>query len=222
MNILIVNAHPEGKSFCSALHNLAVDTLTCNGHTVAESDLYRLSFQPVSDRGNFTTIKDPAYFKPQVEEIHASESGGFAPDLEAEMRKVEDCDLMIWHFPLWWFSVPAILKGWFDRVFAMGRFYGNGRFYETGMMQGKKALLTLTTGGPLEAYQPGGFNGDINSVLRPVQRGMLEFVGFSVLASQICYSVAHISQEERQELLTVYKTRLLAIGAEQPITVGQY
>jgi NAD(P)H dehydrogenase (quinone) len=104
----------------------------------------------------------------------------------------------------------------------MGRFYGNGRFYETGMMQGKKALLTLTTGGPLEAYQPGGFNGDINSVLRPVQRGMLEFVGFSVLASQICYSVAHISQEERQELLTIYKTRLQAIGAELPITVGPY
>jgi NAD(P)H dehydrogenase (quinone) len=35
------------------------------------------------------------------------------------MQKIEWCDLMIWQFPLWWFSVPAILKGWFDRVFAM-------------------------------------------------------------------------------------------------------
>jgi NAD(P)H dehydrogenase (quinone) len=189
---------------------------------VTESDLYRLSFEPVTDRHNFTTIKDPAYFKPQIEEIHASEAGGFAPDLEAEMRKVEECDLMIWHFPLWWFSVPAILKGWFDRVFAMGRFYGNGRFYETGMMSGKKALLTLTTGGPLEAYQPGGFNGDINSVLRPIQRGMFEFVGFSVLAAQICYAPAHISQEARQSELTAYRDRLQQIGAEAPIIVGQY
>jgi NAD(P)H dehydrogenase (quinone) len=180
------------------------------------------SYRCVSDRCNFTTVKNPHFLKPQVEEMHASEAGGFVPELETEMRKVEWCDLMIWQFPLWWFSVPAILKGWFDRVFAMGRFYGFGQIYETGMLKGKKAMLSLTTGGPWDSYQQGGFNGDINGILRPIQRGMLEFVGFQVLAPQIFYSPAHKSQEERLPELEAYCARLWQIEAEQPIEVGHY
>jgi NAD(P)H dehydrogenase (quinone) len=138
------------------------------------------------------------------------------------MRKVEWCDLMIWQFPLWWFSVPAILKGWFDRVFAMGRFYGYGHIYETGVLKGKKAMLSFTSGGPWDSYQPDGFNGDISSILRPIHRGMLEFVGFDVLMPQIFYAPAHKSQEERTAELQAYCNRLKEIESEQPITVGRY
>jgi NAD(P)H dehydrogenase (quinone) len=45
---------------------------------------------------------------------------------------------MIWQFPLWWYSVPAIVKGWVDRVFAIGRAYGQGQMYETEFSKGKK------------------------------------------------------------------------------------
>jgi len=148
MNILIVHAHPEPQSFCSALFTAAVDTLSTGGHDVQTSDLYSIGFDPISDRRNFTTVKNPHYLKPQIEEMHASESGGFVPELGTEMCKVEWCDLMIWQFPLWWFSVPAILKGWFDRVFAMGRFYGYGHIYETVVLKGKKTMLPLATGDP--------------------------------------------------------------------------
>jgi NAD(P)H dehydrogenase (quinone) len=51
---------------------------------------------------------------------------------DREIAKIEAADLMIWQFPLWWFGLPAILKGWAGRVFAMGRTYGNGHVYETG------------------------------------------------------------------------------------------
>ncbi|HIJ88471.1 MAG TPA: NAD(P)H-dependent oxidoreductase [Desulfuromonadales bacterium] len=222
MKILIINAHPEPQSFCSSLFHSAVTTLELADHQIQTSNLYTMEFDPISDRRNYTTIKNPDYLKPQIEEMYASEAGGFAPDLEAEMCKVEWCDLMIWHFPLWWFSVPAILKGWFDRVFAMGRFYGNGHIYETGVMQGKKAMLSLTTGGPLDSYQPDGFNGDINGILRPIHRGMLEFVGFEVLLPQIFYAPAHKNQEERTAELQAYCNRLKEIESEQPVTVGRY
>lgn len=165
MNILIVNAHPEPQSFCSSLFNTALATLGDIGHQVKASDLYRMGFDPISDRRNYTTVKDPDYLKPQIEEMHASDVAGFSPDLDAEMRKVEWCDLMIWQFPLWWFSVPAIMKGWYDRVFAMGRFYGYGNIYETGVLKGKRAMLSLTTGGLQEHYTAEGFNGDINGIL---------------------------------------------------------
>ena len=149
----------EPKSFNGAMFRTAQETMAAAGHSVQVSDLYAMKFDPVSDRRNFTTVKNADYFKQQIEEMHATEVRGFAPDIEAELRKAESCDLMIWQFPLWWFGLPAILKGWVDRVFAMGRTYGGDRFYENGVFKGKRALLSVTTGGPAEAYQPGGFNG---------------------------------------------------------------
>ena len=222
MNVLILLAHPEPKSFNGALFETAVATLQAAGHTVATSDLYRMGFDPVSSRGNFTSVKDPDYLKLQVEELHASEVGGFAAEVEAELAKIEAADLMIWQFPLWWFGVPGILKGWVDRVFAMGRTYGGERFYENGVFKGKRALLSLTTGGPGAAYEKGGWNGDIHAILRPIQRGMLRFVGFDVLAPHIVYSPVRISAEERTAALDAWANRLRRIEHEQPVEVGEY
>lgn len=222
MNAFVLHAHPEPRSFCSALKNTTCDALRAAGHHVEVSDLYAMGFDPVSDRRNFDSIKDPDYFKQQIEEMHATECGGFRADVEREIRRVENCDLMIWTFPLWWFGLPAIMKGWVDRVFAMGRTYGGGRFYDTGVFRGKRAMLCLTTGGPAPAYAPEGFNGDINAILRPIQRGMLQFTGFDVLAPHIAFGPAHISQEERSAELARFASRVGGLPGESPIDVGHY
>jgi NAD(P)H dehydrogenase (quinone) len=222
MNIFLVLAHPEPRSFNGALFQQAQKFLAGGGHEIKTSELYSMEFNPVSSRHNFTSVKDPDYFKPQVEETFATEMNGFAPDVEQELQKLEWCDLMIWQFPLWWFGLPAILKGWADRVLAMGRAYGNGRMYDTGVFQGKRALLSLTTGGGNEHYEKGGFNGDIHGILRPVQRGIFEFVGFSVLAPHIVYGPAHMSDEQREEALATYARRLKSIVDESPYAVGAY
>jgi NAD(P)H dehydrogenase (quinone) len=200
MKVLIVFAHPEFKSFNGAMFQTAIATLKAAGHDVQYSDLYTMKFDPVSDRRNFTSVKDAEYFKQQMEELHATETGGFTPEIEAEMQKLEWCDLMIWQFPLWWFSVPAILKGWVDRVFAMGRVYNREHIYETGRFRGKKAMLALTVGGTKDAYLDGGFNGDINAILRPIQRGMLQFTGFDVLAPYIVYAPVRQTDAVRQSI----------------------
>jgi NAD(P)H dehydrogenase (quinone) len=222
MNVFIVYAHAEPKSFNGALLQAAQDTLLAAGHAVVVSDLYAMSFDPVSDRRNFTTVKNAAYFKQQIEELNATEVGGFAPDVEAELRKMEACDLMIWQFPLWWFGLPGILKGWVDRVFVMGRTYGGDRFYENGVFMGKRALLSLTTGGPESAYRKGGWNGDIDAILRPVQRGILRFTGWGVLAPHIVYAPVRIAPEERSAAIALWADRLRVIASEQPIDVGEY
>lgn len=84
--------------------------------------------------------------------------------------------------PLWWFSVPGILKGWVDRVFAMGRFYGQGKVYENGVFAGKKAILSLTTGGAEDTYRKDGLHGDINAILRHTYTGAC----FNSQASAYC------------------------------------
>lgn len=222
MHILIVYYHPEPQSFNGAMLNTAVDVLKECGHDVRVSNLHEMEFNPVSGRHNFTVVKDKHFFKQQLEEIHATEVNGFAREIEEEQSKLDWCDLMIWQFPLWWFGLPAPLKGWVDRVFAMGRTYGSGRFYQDGIFKGKKAMLSLTTGGPQEAYLPDGFNGDINGILRPIHRGMLEFVGFQVLTPHIIWGPAHISRPEREGMLDLYRQRLTGIETETPIEIGTY
>jgi NAD(P)H dehydrogenase (quinone) len=222
MNILIVFAHPEPRSFNGALFDTAKRVLEAAGHTVAVSDLYRMGFNPVSDRHNFLTVHDAEYLKLQLEETHASENHSFAPEVETEISKLEACDLVIFQFPLWWFGLPAILKGWVDRVFAMGRTYGYGNIYDTGKFRGKRAMLSLTTGGPEGAYTKGAFNGDIHAILRPIQRGILQFVGFDVLAPQIHYAPVRVEDELRKGWLDQWEKRLLQIGEESPIEVGIY
>jgi NAD(P)H dehydrogenase (quinone) len=222
MNAFIIYAHAEPKSLNGAMLRVAQDTLRGAGHSVQVSDLYSMRFDPVSDRRNFASVKDAEFFKQQIEELHATEVGGFAPDVEAELRKMEWCDLMIWQFPLWWFGLPGILKGWADRVFAMGRTYGGERFYENGVFKGKRALLSVTTGGPEAVYQKGGWNGDIHAILRPIQRGILRFTGWDVLAPNLVYAPVRVSDEERQASLKSWAARLRNLANERPVEVGEY
>ncbi len=222
MKIVIVYWHPEPQSFNGAMFRTACRVLANAGHEVRISDLHEMHFDPVSSRNNFTTVKNPDFFKQQIEEMHATVAGGFSKEIDAEMEKIEWCDLMIWQFPLWWFGLPAALKGWVDRVFAMGRVYGLGHYYETGVFRGKRALLSLTTGGTEDAFRQGGFNGDIAGLLRPIERGILEFVGFGVLAPQVVYGPARMTNDEREQQLAAYATRLQNIAQESPIAVGTY
>lgn len=222
MKILIVLAHPEPQSMNGAMFTTAIETLEAAGHEIKTSNLYAMRFNPVSDSSNFTRLQNASFFKQQLEELHATETGSFAYDIEMEQQKVEWCDLMIWQFPLWWFSVPGILKGWVDRVFAMGRFYGNNRFYDNGIFSSKMAMLSLTTGGEEAAYLKDGFNGDIHNMLKPIHRGILRFTGFNVLRPHIVYGPARLSPARREAELDHWKNRLQQVSNEQPVAVGMY
>ena len=116
MRVFIVHAHHEPGSFNGALTREACAALAAAGDEVVVSDLYAMGFDPVSDRRNFTTVRDPRRLKQQDEESHASANGGFVAELQAEMDKVAWCDALVLQFPLWWLGLPAILKGWVDRV----------------------------------------------------------------------------------------------------------
>jgi NAD(P)H dehydrogenase (quinone) len=222
MKVFVVYWHPEPQSFNGAMFRTACEALAGAGHEVRTSNLHEMRFDPVSSRKNFATVKDPNYFKQQIEEMHATEMNSFSAEIVFEMEKIEWCDLMIWQFPLWWFGLPAVLKGWVDRVFAMGRIYNFEHIYGTGLFRGKRALLSLTTGGPEEAYREGGFNGDIAAILRPIHRGMLQFVGFDVLAPQIVYAPVRMTDEQRQHYMTAYAKRLKKIAQESSIDIGSY
>lgn len=214
MNVLIVLAHPEPKSFNHAMTDVAVRTFQEQGHTVQVSDLYAMNFNPLLDRHDFGSTANPDYFKPQAEQMQAVANGSFAADVAAEQEKVRWADLVIFQFPLWWASIPAMLKGWMDRVLAMGWAYGGGKWYDNGAFRGKRAMLALTTGAPAPMFSPTGLNGELNMLLYPVQHGTLFFCGFAVIAPFVAWSAAHGDDQTRQRHLEAYANYLRSLDSQ--------
>jgi NAD(P)H dehydrogenase (quinone) len=215
--VLIVHAHPEQQSFCSGLKGVAMQYFAENGDLVQESDLYAMGFDPVGGLRDFKSLNNPAYFKYQLEQMNACKTNNFEDELKAEMDKLLWCDLLIFNFPLWWFGLPAILKGWVDRVFAMGLVYGDGRgIYENGTFKEKTAFISMTTGGPEVAYTAAS-NGDPAVILFPIQHGMFYFAGMTVLPPFISWSPARMSLDERKAELERYKSHLQSLETVSPI-----
>lgn len=218
MNVLIVHAHHEPKSFSSSLANQAAVSLRSAGHDVVISDLYSMGFDPISDRRNFTSVKDADYLKQQAEESYASKVDGFSADIEAEIQKLEEADAVIFSFPLWWFGMPAILKGWVDKVFASGRVYGGPKLYENGIGQSqKRGMVLMTTGGGPDVYSGWGLNPSLDTILAPIQHGMFWFNGIQPLDPFVAWSPAHKTDEQRMEDLQLLNSRLHGLFEETPL-----
>ncbi len=212
--MFIVHAHHEPRSFNGATTRLACERLEAAGQEVRISDLYAMGFDPISDRRNFMTVADGTYLKQQAEETYVAAHDGFAPDIQAEMDKLFWCDLLILQFPLWWFAMPAILKGRVDRVFAAGGcIYGGGKWYDRRVFVGKRAMCAVTVGGGEGMYGADGLNGPIGTILFPINRGILAFTGFTVVEPFLVYAPARMSPEERSDFLEAYARRVLSIGS---------
>lgn len=208
MNILIVHAHPEPLSFTTAMKDHAVKVLEKLGHQVEVSDLYAMNFNPIASREDFSELSHPEYMNYALEQRHAYKNKQIAADIQIEIEKVQKADLVILSFPMYWTSVPAILKGWIDRVFVSGIFYGGKRFYNHGGMVGKKALLSFTLGGREHMFGDHAIHGSIQDLLLPIQRGTLAYAGFDVLPPFTAYHVPYISNEARQQILLDYQQYL--------------
>ena len=214
MNVLIIYAHPEPKSFNGAMKDLAVETLLTAGHEVAVSDLYAMRFKAVAGADDFTGERaDADFLSIAREQTKAHEIGALAPDIAAEQEKLQRADLLMLQFPIWWFGMPAIMKGWADRVFARGFAYMPGRKYDTGLFRGKLSMVAATTGTSVDTYAPDGIDGDILSVLWPVHNGLLRYCGFDVLAPFVAYMPGRVGRKEREACLQSYRKRLLELDA---------
>ncbi len=216
--ILIVSAHPEEASFCMSLKKVAKDHFLIKGWEVKESNLYKMNFDPVGNKSDFKSVSNLNFFKYQTEQLNAFQNNLFADQLKEEMEKLEWCDVLIFNFPLWWFGLPAILKGWVDRVFAMGFVYGGGKgTYENGIFKEKTAIITMTTGGPEYSYAHDGKNGNIESILFPIHHGMFYFTGMTVLEPFISWSPARANDLELKTEIDRYKQYLCNFTAKNAI-----
>ncbi|KAK2143221.1 hypothetical protein LSH36_863g00036 [Paralvinella palmiformis] len=166
-NVFIVYAHPELKSLNGAILDATTEVLKSRGHTVTVSDLYRMGFNPLLGRKDLTVDpKNPDVFQWLYEITQASVDGHITDDIRSEQAKLDAADLVIFQFPFYWMGLPAILKGWFDRVMHPG--YATElpfKTFDLGRFKGKQAMFSITCGGTKEVYSDRGLMGDINVIL---------------------------------------------------------
>jgi NAD(P)H dehydrogenase (quinone) len=215
-NVLIVFAHPEPKSLNGSLKDVAVERLTANGHRVVVSDLYAMNFKATADGADFLARNNAERLNYMEESRNAYENGTQAADVAAEQTKLKDADAVIFQFPMWWFSMPAILKGWVERVFAAGLTYGvgqhgNGRWgdrYGEGKLMGRRSMLSLTCGGLPSQFGPRGVNGSLDDLLFPIQHGILYYPGMDVLPPFVVYQSRRQTLDDWPRLKSEYEKRL--------------
>jgi NAD(P)H dehydrogenase (quinone) len=184
MKALIIHCHPDPSSFNAALTSQATETLRGMGAEVEVSDLYSQGFDPVEHERHYRTRINPETFAPLAEQRHANETRTLPADVTREITRLEWADLVILQFPLWWHAQPAMMKGWFDRVFVSGGLYTSRMRYDTGYFRGKRAICSVTSGAPEAAFGPGGRGGDIDALMWPIQYS-LHYMGFDVTAPML-------------------------------------
>ena len=235
MNILLVLAHPEAASLNGSLHRFMLEHLTAIGHSVQVSDLYAMRWKPALDADDFPARDTAARFDPVLDSLHAFETGTQTVDIAGEQEKLLWADAVILQFPLWWYSMPAILKGWVERIYAYGFAYGLGEHSDThwgdrfgeGVMAGKRAMLVVTTGGWASHYAPRGINGTMDDLLFPIQHGILYYPGFDVMPPYVVHrtnkiddaAYARITGELGRQLDTLFTAEPIPF---RPQNAGDY
>lgn len=214
MKVLFVHAHSEPDSFTTAMRDTLVEALSGQGAEVLHSDLYAMGFNPVLSPADFGERAHRDHLTYALEQRHGFETGTLAPDILTEIGKVRAADLIVFTFPIFWFSVPAILKGWIDRVFVSGPFYGGLRIYANGGLAGKRALAAFSLGGQGYMFGPEGIHGELQTgMLRHFLQGVLGYVGLSVLEPFAAYHTPYIAREDREALLAALRTHVADLDA---------
>ena len=159
-NVLIVFAHPKAECFNRAVLDRVASTLTKEGHEVRVADLYAEGFQPALTPDDFAQYEDT----------------DMRADVRAEQDRVDWCDALVFVFPLWWGSLPAILKGWIDRVVTYGWAWDDLSDPTTGKLRGRKVLVLSTAGASDSEMKKLGYD---TAVQRQLGTGTLELCGIT-------------------------------------------
>lgn len=219
MKIFIVYAHPEPRSLNGALLQYGRQVLTEAGHEVQVSDLYAMKWKAAADREDFPwlNVEERLYYGRASGEAFTQQKQ--LPEIVAEQQKLLWADVVIFQFPLWWYSMSAILKGWVDRVYAYKFTYGVGehggekwgdRFGE-GVLKGRRAMIVLTVGGRETHYTPRGVNGYLEDVLWPIQHGIFYYPGMEVLPAFTVFEAGRLKPEAWEQVKADYRQRLLTL-----------
>ncbi|GJM62823.1 NAD(P)H-dependent oxidoreductase [Persicobacter diffluens] len=187
MKHLVIIAHPNPTSLSFAYVDQIVKTTEENGHEVEVRNLYDIGFKATLDATDFG----------------AFQQGESPEDIAKEQQWIKWADTISFVYPIWWTGMPAILKGYFDRVFAYGFAYSvneDGSYNQH--LSDKKVLVFNNHGAPAEYYDSAGFH---DAFLKTSDEGIFNFTGMEVLKHHFFGNVINGSDELRKGYIATVK-----------------
>ncbi|PKB42993.1 NAD(P)H dehydrogenase (quinone) [Cellulophaga sp. RHA19] len=142
MKHLIIYAHPNEQSLNGYLKKIVFDKLNQQRHEIKVRNLYQLNFNPVLS----------------LEDIEGQRKGKVYEDVKAEQNYIAWADSITFIYPIWWTGLPAIMKGYIDRVFSYGFAYKYDKGIQKGLLAGKQAIIINTHGKSRQEYNDIGMD----------------------------------------------------------------
>lgn len=142
MRHLIIYAHPNENSLNHTLLNTVIETLQSHNEEIIVRDLYKIGFDPVFS----------------LEDMQGQFQGKLSDDVKTEQEHISWAEQITFIYPIWWTGLPAIMKGYIDRVFSYGFAYRYDQGIQKGLLKGKKTVIINTHGKSHEEYEKMGMD----------------------------------------------------------------
>lgn len=182
MRHLIIKALHRNESFLAEVTEKLTSELTYSGSKVNIRDLYAENFQPVLSRDDFTALKN----------------NRLPEDILREQEYIQNADLLWVIFPIWWTSMPAILKGYIDRIFLSGFAYRMKSDRLEGLLTNKKVIILNSMGMSREEYANTGM---YEALRMTIDKGIFEFTGMQVIDHRYFTSIMSATDKQRKAYL---------------------
>ncbi len=182
MKYLIIYTHPNPASFNHAILETISGELKKKKKEFKVRDLYKIGFNPA------LSTKD----------LLAIQNGAVPTDIKKEQDYISKADTLIFIFPIWWSAMPAMLKGYIDRVFSLKFAYDITEDKVIGLLKGKKVFMVSTTGASRKDYEQMGAFKMMNM---SIDMAIFRFSGMKVIRHKYFSSVPYVSQQDRKKML---------------------
>jgi NAD(P)H dehydrogenase (quinone) len=191
MRVLVVYAHPHAESFNHAVLEKFVQGLHFKGHEAEILDLYAQGFNPLLSAADLASLQ----------------AGETPADIQAQQDQVARAEGLAFIFPIWWSSMPAVLKGWIDRVFSLGFAYAFKEEGPVGLLKHQKALLITTAGGDQAFFDHSGIQ---KAIQMTIDLGVFAFTGIPKVQHEFFYNVVQADPATREK----YLEKAFSLGME--------
>lgn len=182
MQAMVIYAHPNPHSFNAAIAAVVQEEAGKKGTRIKFKDLYAMNWDPIL----------------KIQDLEGYRSGNLPADIQAEQDDLRWADSVIMIAPVWWTGVPAILKGYIDRVFSIGFAYEYTKTGPKGLLAGKKGLLITTSGADEEVALKGTM---IETIRRSAVNSVFGYCGFSVYKYKNFFGVPRSTAKQRADML---------------------
>ncbi len=220
MKFYIILAHPESKSFNSSIAKEAFNHLLESGHEVRFNNLYKNNFNPLLSRKDFQIQSNNELVQFPKAQLESFTNNSTSPDIKKEHDNIEWSDIIILQFPLWLYGMPAILKGWCDRVLSEGFAHQPSKniWFDNSCLNNKKLLLSITTNGRRNTFSHNGRHGSLDIILWPIINAF-SFSGFKIIKPFIAFNVLRIRDTDRNSIINNFKDLLNNINKANLVNI---